>query len=81
MARIIKNKKRNIPYIFMHNMNVNTTYKDSPGVEDHALEGTVLDVLVVVGHVDPPLPRLVRLERRVECSVVLIGKKNFSVKH
>ena len=41
------------------------------GVEDHASEGTVLDVLVVVGHVDLPLPGLVRLEGGVECSVVL----------
>ena len=40
-------------------------------VEDHASEGTVLDVLIVVGHVDLPLPSLVRLEGGVESSVVL----------
>ena len=40
-------------------------------VEDHASEGTVLDVLVVVGHVDLPLPGLVRLEGGVEGSIVL----------
>ena len=43
-------------------------------VEDHASEGTVLDVLVVVGHVDLPLPRLVRLEGGVEGSVVLADR-------
>ena len=41
------------------------------GVEHHASEGAVLDVLVVVGHVDLPLPGLVRLEGGVEGAVVL----------
>ena len=40
-------------------------------VEDHASEGTVLDVLIVVGHVNLPLPSLVRLEGGVEGAVVL----------
>ena len=40
-------------------------------VEDHASEGTVLDVFIVVGHVNLPLSGLVRLEGGVESSVVL----------
>ena len=46
-------------------------YMNCSRVEDHASEGTVLDVLVVVSHVDLPLPSLVRLEGSVESSVVL----------
>ena len=44
---------------------------DSSGVEHHASEGAVLDVLVVVGHVYPPLPGLVWLEAGVESAIVL----------
>ena len=40
-------------------------------VEDHASEGTVLNVLIVIGHMNLPLPSLVRLEGGVESSVVL----------
>ena len=47
------------------------TYEDSSGVEDHASEGRVLDVLSVVGDVDPPLAGLVGLEGGVECGVLL----------
>ena len=43
-------------------------------VEDHASEGTVLDVFIVVGHVNLPLPSLVRLEGGVESSVVLTNR-------
>ena len=43
---------------------------NSPWVENHALEGTVLDILIVVGDMDPPLAGLVRLERCVECAIV-----------
>ena len=40
------------------------TYEDGSRIEDHALEGAGLDVLAVVGHVDPPLSSLVRLARK-----------------
>ena len=46
------------------------SYVNSPRVEDHTLEGTVLYILVIISHVDPPLPGLVWLEGRVERSVV-----------
>ena len=46
------------------------TYKDGPGVEDHALEWAVVDVLVVVGDVDPPFAGLLRLERSIEGSIL-----------
>ena len=46
-------------------------YKDCSRVEDHASEWTVLNVLIVVRHVNSPLPRLVWLETSVECSIVL----------
>ena len=42
-----------------------------PGVEHHTSEGAVLNVLIIVGHVDLPLPGLVRLEGGVEGSIVL----------
>ena len=45
-------------------------YVNSPRVEDHTLEGTVLYILVIIRHVNPPLPRLVWLEGRVERPVV-----------
>ena len=44
---------------------------NSSGVEDHTLEGAVLNVLVVVGHMNLPLARLIRLEGGVEGAVVL----------
>ena len=44
---------------------------NSSGVEDHTLEGAVLNVLVVVGHMNLPLSRLIRLEGGVEGAVVL----------
>ena len=44
---------------------------DGPGVEDHAPEGAVLDVLVVVGDVDPPLAGLVGLEGGEEGAVLV----------
>ena len=44
---------------------------DGPGVEDHAPEGAVLDVLVVVGDVDAPLAGLVRLEGGEEGAVLV----------
>ena len=43
---------------------------NSSGVEDHTLEGAVLNVLVVVGHMDLPLARLIRLEGCIEGSVI-----------
>ena len=43
---------------------------NSSGVEDHTLEGAVLDVLVVVRHMDLPLPCLIRLEGCVEGAVI-----------
>ena len=55
-----------------------TTYKDGSGIEDHALEGTVLNILAIVEHVYPPLTRLVRLERRVEGPIV-VWKMNLLV--
>ena len=47
------------------------THEYGTWVEDHALEGAVVDVLVVVGDVNPPLSGFVGLERGVEGSVVL----------
>ena len=44
---------------------------DCSGVKHHASEGAVLNVLVVVGHVYPPLPGLIRLEAGVESAIVL----------
>ena len=44
---------------------------NSSGVEDHTLEGAVLNVLVVVRHMNLPLARLIRLEGGVEGAVVL----------
>ena len=44
---------------------------NSSGVEDHTLEGAVLNVLVVVRHMNLPLAGLVRLEGGVEGAVVL----------
>ena len=44
---------------------------NSSGVEDHTLEGAVLNVLVVVRHMNLPLSRLIRLEGGVEGAVVL----------
>ena len=48
-----------------------STHLDGPGVEDHAPEWAVLDVVVVVGDVDAPLARLVRLEGGEERPVLL----------
>ena len=47
------------------------SYKDGPGIEDHASEGAVLDVLVVVGDVDLPLASLVGLEGGEEGPVLV----------
>ena len=43
---------------------------NSSGVEDHTLEGAVLNVLVVVRHVDLPLPGLIRLEGCIEGAII-----------
>ena len=57
--------------IYRSNSRVLLTDLDGPGVEDHAAEGAVLDVLVVVGDVDAPLARLVGLEGGEEGPVLL----------
>ena len=45
-------------------------HKDCSGIEDHAFERAVIDVLVVVGDVYPPFAGLLRLKRSIKCPVL-----------
>lgn len=50
------------------------TYKDCSGIKDHASKWAVLNVLIVVCHMNSPLSRLIRLEGSVEGAIILADR-------